>query len=108
MYIPHLPESIRGLRIALNNVTDLSNKYFFVNVTQLEYLSLRGNNIVRVSAGVFDLMPNLTELDLSVNPIGLQHDSHISLKKHLLYILSVVCSNGSLQYFIYAAANCIK
>jgi hypothetical protein len=49
----------------------------------LQSVGVVNNGIERVMAGVFDLMPNLTELVLIFNPLGLQHDFHVSVKNVL-------------------------
>jgi Leucine-rich repeat (LRR) protein len=71
--IPRL-DGVQALAFCVNNLTTLSDKHFFVNVTQLEQLDLSVNGLENISAGVFDLMPNLTTLELLFNRLNLSRD----------------------------------
>jgi Leucine-rich repeat (LRR) protein len=74
-----LPATVGALDFSGNNLTALSDKQFFANVTQLQRLELKHNNIVKVLEGVFDLMPGLAELDLSHNPFASHPDFALSV-----------------------------
>ena len=69
-FIPRLPEGVISVDISYNGVTRIDSAGFFVNVTHITSLVMSFNGLTYIAPGAFDILENLTSLDISFNVLN--------------------------------------
>ena len=66
-FIPRLPKGVTSVVISYNGVTRIDSAGFFVNVTHITSLVMSLTGLTYIAPGAFDILDNLTSLDISFN-----------------------------------------
>ncbi|XP_070181767.1 toll-like receptor 13 [Littorina saxatilis] len=68
-YIPELPDHIQKVDILLGDVERIDSPDFFQNVTHISSLSMIRSGLTYIAPGAFDILQNLTSLDIGANQL---------------------------------------